>query len=134
MSNEQIRPEVGKYPLIFGGDNYPNLQVILLRIGSLEDNQYVLKLSGIDHPWDGHFFDLTRDGDDRRANYAMNTPPDGEYNLMTCRDNWGGLSYEIYLQGIRDGIRLYPGNGSYLNAEHLLTEYLQYKEEGKKPF
>jgi hypothetical protein len=127
------RPEVGKYPLLFGDHNYPNLQVILVRIGSLEDNQYILKFTGIDHKWDGHFFELTKDGDDNRANYAINNHPDGEYNLITLRDMWGYLNYEMYI-GLKESLKLYQVNGQGLNPEHILTEYLQYKEEGKSPF
>ncbi len=133
-ANQSERPEVGKYPLLFGSNNYPGLEIIIFRIGPREENQFVLKLTGIDHAWDGHFFELTRDGDEHRANYAINSYPDGEYNLVTCRDIWGGSSYEIYIKGIRDGIKLFLGNGSFLIAEHLLTEFLAYKEKGEKPF
>lgn len=132
-TNNKLRPEVGKYPLIFSEFNYPNLQVILLRIGPSEENQYILKFTGIDHKWDGHFFELTRDGDDRRANFSINNHPDGEYNLITCRDMWGYLSYEMYI-GWKESLKLNLVNGNNVNPEHILTEFLQYKEEGKSPF
>jgi hypothetical protein len=133
MSDNNNRPEVGKYPLIFAEHNYPNVQVILVRIGPVVDNQFILKFTGLDHKWDGHFFELTRDGDDRRANYSINNHPEGEYNLITCREMWGYINYEMYI-GLKESLKIFQVNGYGLNPEHILTEYLQYKEAGKSPF
>ncbi len=133
MAENNARPEVSNYPLLFTVQNYLNLRVVMLRIGPLSENQYILKFTGIDHPWDGHFFELTKEGDDKRANYSINNHPDGEYNLVTLREMWGYLSFEMYI-GLKESLKLTQTEAYGLNSEHVLTEYLQYKEEGKSPF
>jgi hypothetical protein len=120
------RPEMSKYGKMYYGDEY--LQVVIAH--NAADDHAVLKISGINHLWDGQVFWAKVKywpGKPARASYLIpdKEDEDGERHLFFVGGhdgtlyihNWHGQEYaEIGLYYSREG-------SDEVRPEHLATDY-----------
>lgn len=122
--------EIGIIVKVFKGEE--GLMVSLLRYGPEENNEFLLKIENIDHPWNHKIFKLKKHGDDYKAKYW--TYEDGVPKgilLISGRDYSG---YKIFLKNRSSGIYLRYDevlSGSSVPKD-LLDEYLQQRQSGEE--
>jgi hypothetical protein len=118
------RPEVAQVVTVYKGDL--GLMLSVVRIGKPEDDEVLLKYSGIDHPWSGKVMKAKKVHAGTGFDYRI-VQASGEYTTLVERE---GSLFEVYLPG-RDR------NGSHVaydetaskeaSAQGLLDEYLKAK-------
>lgn len=114
------RPEVGKYGKVFKGSE--GARVEMVRVGPADAGEVLLKITGVDHPWDGQVMKLKAKPAGNGMDYAK-----GDRNILVERTSWGTMkSYELYLEGAGKHDLTYDEALSKESLpEHLLTEYLE---------
>lgn len=119
------RPEVSKYAHSYTSDwKTYSVVVTAVRIGPKKNNEYIVKLSGIEHELDGKIFKYKKEAAGTGYNLVRN-----KENFFAMRKRWNEYEdYEIYLDN--DTIKL-SANSSVsktVNTKHFLTEYLTQKK------
>lgn len=120
----QKRPEVGNVCKVYTGEE--GLRISTCRVGSVENNEVLIGIMGIDHPWNSKIFKAKVKQYDGKEDYEImvNGKP---YVIMTYRNY-----YEIYLTPYgttkAEQYVSYDKNVSQeCKPEWLLTEYLEQK-------
>lgn len=123
-SKAQNRPEMGSVCKAYIGEE--GLRITTCRIGSPENNEVLLGIMGIDHPWSGKIFKAKVRKYDGKEDYEITV--DGKsYVIMTYRDY-----YEVYLTeyGTTKATQYVAYNqdaSQECKPEWLLTEYFEQK-------
>lgn len=131
MAAEDARPEVGKYGKAFKGTE--GVVAEMARIGPSSANEFLLKISRIDHDWDGKVLKVKGTPAGNGMDYSIGQGDDLR-NVLSERTSYGSYkTYQLFLGG---GTQIDLGYDESLSKEvlpeHLLTEYLEEQKEAKR--
>ena len=120
----QARPQVGKYAKVYRGSE--GLYLTLVRIGPDENNEALLTIEGIDHPWDGKIMIAKAKKYPDKTEYAIQV--DGKDYVVFINRSGSG---EVYLQrsGSPDYVHYDEDRSRQVIPEHLLTAYLKQQDK-----
>ena len=122
--------ETGAFVKAFKGEE--GLIVSLLRYGPEGNNEFLLKIENIDHPWNHKIFKLKKHGDDYKAKYWTYEDGVPKGILLISGRDYGG--YKVFLKNRSSGIYLkYDEALSGRSVpKDLLDEYLQQLQSGEE--
>jgi hypothetical protein len=120
------RPEMGRYVKAFSGDL--GVVVRLTRIGPPSNNEVILQVEGVDHPWDKMIVKHRVEYANNRETYTATLPNGSEFQTFLLTETTG----QLYLPNTNRAMRVsYDGAlASQENPQHFLTAYL--KQEAEK--
>lgn len=129
MAQNNNRPEMGKVCKAYSSDE--GLYVVTCRIGAEANNEVLIGINGVDHPWNGKIFKAkvikktSISSSNADIDYKI-TDGSKEYNVLTYSSTSG---YTIYLKpfGNTKGVNRAVYNKYKSNdcdPEWLLTQYL----------
>lgn len=120
----QARPQVGKYAKVYKGSE--GLYLTVARIGPAENNETLLVIEGVDHPWDGKIFIAKTQKYPNKTEYAIQV--DGKDYVVFINRSGSG---EVYLQKIGNPDHVYydEDRSKQVIPEHFLTAYLKQQEK-----
>lgn len=123
------RPEVGNVCKVYTG--YEGIRISTCRVGPVENNEVLIGIMGIDHPWNSKIFKAKVNKYNGKEDYEIkvNGKP---YVLITYRDYYmiyltpyGTTKEEQYIWYNKDA-------SSECKPEWLLTEYLEQEAREQK--
>jgi hypothetical protein len=120
----QARPQVGKYAKVYKGSE--GMYLTLVRIGPAENNEALLTIEGIDHPWDGKIMIAKAKKYPDKTEYTIQV--DGKDYVVFINRSGAG---EVYLQnGGNPDYAYYDADRSrQVIPEHFLTAYLKQQDK-----
>jgi hypothetical protein len=126
LSLAQSRPQVGKYAKVYKGSE--GLYLTLVRIGPAENNEALLTIEGVDHPWDGKIMIAKAKKYPQKTKYAIQVNGE-DYVIFINRSGSG----EVYLQGKGsdnpDHVYYDEDRSRQVIPEHFLTAYLKQQDK-----
>jgi hypothetical protein len=120
----QARPQVGKYAKVYKGSE--GLYLTLVRIGPAENNETLVTIEGIDHPWDGKIMIAKAKRYPRKTEYTIQV--DGKDYVVFINRSGSG---EVYLRkgGNPDHVYYDEDRSRQVIPEHFLTAYLKQQDK-----
>lgn len=120
----QARPQVGKYAKVYKGSE--GLYLTLVRIGPVENNEALLTIEGIDHPWDGKIMIAKAKKYPKKTKYAIQV--NGKDYVVFINHSGSG---EVYLRKSGNPAHVYydEDRSRQVIPEHFLTAYLKQQEK-----
>jgi hypothetical protein len=126
MADERpARPEVGRYIKAFSGDT--GVMVWMVRIGPDSDNEVLIQVEGVDHPWDKIIRKHHKEANGARETYTT-TVNGSDWQTLLVTDASG----ELYLPNVGHPLKVTYDRGlaAQGNPQHFLTAYQ--KQEAEK--
>ena len=120
----QARPQVGKYAKVYKGSE--GMSLTLVRLGPVENNEALLVIEGVDHPWDGKIMIAKAKKYPDKTEYTIQV--DGKDYVVFINRSGAG---EVYLQnGGNPDYAYYDADRSrQVIPEHFLTAYLKQQDK-----
>ena len=120
----QTRPQVGKDAKVYKGSE--GLSLTLVRIGPAENNEALLTIEGIDHPWDGKIMIAKVKKYPDKTEYTIQV--DGKDYVVFINRTGSG---EVYLQksGSPDHVYYDEDRSKQVIPEHFLTAYIEQQDK-----
>lgn len=115
------RPEVGRYVLAFTGDL--GVTVWMTRLGPLGNNEVIMQVEGVDHPWDKVIVKHRVEYGADRETYVATLPDGSEFRTFLLT----GTTGELYLPSGHRTMRLTYDRALAAQGkpQHFLTDYLK---------
>lgn len=129
------RPEVGNVCKVYTGNE--GLIITTARVGPEKNDEVLLKVEGVDHPWNGKIFKAKmtkRKSNSLNNNFDIDYEIEWEgkkYNVLTYRDQYSQFKAYMMPFGslqVEHSLGYDKGNSSYCSSERLLTEFLEQKK------
>jgi hypothetical protein len=124
----------GKYPKVYVGPNSEGVIIVPLVTEKNEPKQALIKFFGVEHDWDGKVFLHTVRETDTKIDYVMQWEGQ-DYVSVAARSYYGGeKNYFCAMPGMRNDItlRYSEEKSKEIIGQHIVTEYEQQTESGKK--
>lgn len=120
------RPEVGRYVKAFTGDL--GITVWMTRLGPPGNNEVIIQVEGVDHPWDKVITKHRVEYGSDRETYVATLADGSEFRSFLLT----GTSGELYLPSAQRTMRVSYDRAlaAQGNPQHFLTDYL--KQEAAK--
>lgn len=132
MAQNNNRPEMGKVCKTYNGGE--GLYIVTCRIGAESNNEVLIGINGIDHPWSGKIFKakMIKKSNISSSNVSIDyqiTDGGKQYNVLTYSENSG---FNIYLKPyastqVAHRAGYDEGRSKDCDPEVLLTQYLAQK-------
>ena len=127
---DSTRPEMGKYGKAFKGTEGEIVEIA--RLGPVEAAEFLIKISRVDHPWDGKIWKAKAINAGNGLDYSVESA-DGRLNVIVERGQASAKSYQLYLEGSSPiELRYDEALSKESLPEHLLTEYLEQQKPKRR--
>lgn len=120
----QARPQVGKYAKVYKGSE--GMSLTLVRLGPVENNEALLVIEGVDHPWDGKIMIAKAKKHPNKTEYAVQVKG-SDYVVFVNRSGSG----EVYLNKSDNPDSVYydEERSRRVIPEHFLTAYIEQQDK-----
>jgi hypothetical protein len=131
---KNVRPEVSQYCKVYHDNE--NLQVSTTRIGIAENNEILIEIFGIDHPFDKKIFKAKVNEYNTNTDYIIQFEGK-DWVIMTKRGTENSINYAVYLpnkgkKATEFSIIYSKDLSNQCKPEYLLTAFLEQKNNINK--